>query len=348
MLFFIKVSAILISAVAIVGNALVCHVIVRLKTMKTSINYIILNLAVLDTIFGFVTIFYVIANDYEGSLGQPILQRAYNSSPSLAHALCMFKWTYYSTPSVSPILLTAMAYERYKAIVDPFSRLDTGATSTRIKCIIVLAWLSGLGYLTVDMIIVEYEKETIYCMPKPYPWLKLDAYLFTFLITQYITPSMAMLLFYGRVICALRRQDNALGPQAEAERARRKARKKVMWIVIVVTLVFYICCGFPKILLDLMTLFKLFSVNSTLVWEILVILLSFNSAFNPFLYFIFIQSFRDGFKRVFLSRNRNSNAVPLERGTSSQQSLPIIAMQNNHTSQPQLLSLRFLNSSDEN
>ncbi len=34
-------------------------------------------------------------------------------------------------------------------------------------------------------------------------------------------------------------------------------------------------------------------------------MLAFNSAFNPFVYFIFIQSFRDGFKRVFVSRQNN-------------------------------------------
>jgi len=47
-----KVVLVLLASIAFIGNALVCHVIVRLKTMKTSINYIILNLAIVDAITG--------------------------------------------------------------------------------------------------------------------------------------------------------------------------------------------------------------------------------------------------------------------------------------------------------
>jgi len=147
----IKISLIAISVVSIIGNALVCHVIVRLKSMKTSINYIILNLAILDAISGFLAINTVFFNDSQETLGKSDLPLVLNQSDVLAGVFCRVGWIYWIGPNVTPVLLMAMAYERYKAIVHPFSRLQSKTTQTRIKIILTLAWLLGIGYLTVEM-----------------------------------------------------------------------------------------------------------------------------------------------------------------------------------------------------
>ncbi len=244
--FFVKLAAIVISLLFIVGNAL--QVIVRLKNMKTSINYIILNLAILDAISGFLGIFYVFSSDYSGAMGEPLLQQAYNHSVILTDVLCRIEWCYWFTSGISPTLLMAMAYERFKAIVHPFSRLNGAVTKARLKIILVFAWSFGLGYLIFDMVVVGYDEKSGICDESFYSWYSVKAYHFVYIATQYFIPSAAIFNFYLRVIVALRKQDNALAPQAEVERARRKARKKVMWIIIVVTLTFYICCGIPYIM----------------------------------------------------------------------------------------------------
>lgn len=309
----VKLIAIVIATVSIIANGLVCHVIVRLKSMKTSINYIILNLAILDAISGILMINTVILNDKRGVLGEPVLQQAYNQSSELAVVLCRFQWSYWIVPYVTPYILTAMAYERYRAILYPLSTLHK--SKTKLKLILALAWVSGFGYTTVDMIIAKYDSENITCIYKDISWFKIKIYATVHLCSQIIIPSIAMFVFYSRIIYALRRQDktlepqgNMLGPQAAAERARRKTRKKVVWIIIVVTLVFYVCYVLPRVLSYFSAFYGYLFVFTDLWREINKIIMCINSAFNPFVYFVFIQSFRNSFKRIFMSRNSNSNS----------------------------------------
>jgi len=320
--FILKIVCIVISGLAIVGNALVCHVIVRLKTMKTSINYIILNLAVLDAVTGFITTFHVFTGDSGGVFAEPVLQQAFNRSSYLADALCKAEVSYWLPVSISPLLLTIMAYERFKAIVHPLSRLDSAVTKARLKWMLPLAWVIGaacvLGYLPIQKY-DETNRRCSYTIGADMVYeIVLDV---SWLVISYIIPSSAMLVFYGRVICALKtRQDNALGPQAEAERARRKARKKVMWIVIVVTLVFYVCCGFPTVFY-VVALYLRVNFKIMLYTDVALLLFAFNSAFNPLVYFTFIQSFRDGFRKIFIVTRRDPSNPVLEMNCPSQLSL---------------------------
>jgi len=305
-----NIIAILLGTIAFVGNAMICHVIIRLKTMKTSINYIILNLAVLDAMTGLLSVSSAFVHDNQGVFGKPLLVRANNHSSTLADVICKVQWMIWFPFNVSPVLLTIMAYERYKAIVYPLSRLDDSATKARLKWILPLAWLLGAMYPVLDMIVLRYNPKVSFCefvfvdMPS---WWSHKVVIVCCLITQCLVPSTTMLLFYGRIICALQRQNNALGPQAEAERARRKARKNVMWIVIAVTIVFYICCGIPNAFYTVYGFSGNLLLSAELMFDIEKVLVAFNVAFNPFVYFIFMRSFRDGFRRVFLSTKRNTS-----------------------------------------
>jgi len=336
----VKLVAILIAVVSTVGNALVCHVIIRLKTMKTSINYMILNLAILDAIFGILMIGSVVIEDSGVVFGEPVLQQAYNKSSVLAEVLCRINWSFWIVPYISPYILTAMAYERYQAILHPLSALHR--TKTKLKLIVVLGWLLGFGYFVVDMIVVQYDSRAIKCIDRNASWLKTDILFGADLCTQIIIPSIAMFVFYARVIFALRKQDETLqpqgtvlGPQAAAERARKQTKKKVVWIIIAITLVFYVCYFLPRVL----TYFSFsygYPFNYTSLWrEISKTLLCINSAFNPFVYFLCIQSFRNGFKSVFMRRNNTDSSSGLN-GFQSSCSLGNLTVEEQN--QPKLLS----------
>jgi len=154
---------------------------------------------------------------------------------------------------------------------------------------------------------LDYNVKSAMCYLKENTWYRIKLFTSFYFTTQCLVPSASIFIFYLRVCIALRKQDKALGHQAEAERARRKSRKKVMWITIVVTMVFYICCGIPQIFL-LFASFANTLYGFSLFGDVLVMMFSINSAFNPFVYFLFIQSFRNGFKTVFMTTKHNSNA----------------------------------------
>jgi len=313
-----KIISLLLAVVSIIGNTLVCHVIVRLKTMKTSINYIILNLAILDAIVGIFILFHLFVFDVHSTFIKFVLPQAYDASSSLADAICKVKWILWLPVNVAPLLLMLMAYERFKAIVHPFSRLDGTVTKARLKWLLPLIWATGAVYILFDIVMFKYDHNSKYCMYVNVPkWYEHKILVATYQITQNLIPATSILVFYGRVICALKRQDNALGPQAEAG-DRHENRKKVMWVVVAVTLVFYICCGIPQTLYALEIFYGRDKLSLDFALDIKILLITINSAFNPFAYFFFMQSFRDGFKRLFTSRQRinlPNNPLQMERVT---------------------------------
>lgn len=267
------------------------------------------------------------------------------SATLLAEVLCKIEWSYWITSTVPPVLLMTMAYERYKAIVHPLSTLNKAVIKARIKCMIIFAWISGLVYLAMDMAMVQYDNVNAICTLKSHPWFHYRAFFMFFLVTQHLIPTIAILVLYARVIYALRKQDNALGSQAQAERARRKARKNVMWTIIVVTVVFYICCGIPQTVYILYQVSSDVFIHSHISKDILVVSLACNSAFNPVAYFIFIKSFRDGFKRVFVPKMKNSNAISSSRRSQTLISLEPVSEsrpKNSGSSQPALISFSSL------
>ncbi|XP_020913394.2 gonadotropin-releasing hormone receptor [Exaiptasia diaphana] len=224
----LKVTGLTISVIAIFGNGLVGFIITRVQSMKTSMNYIILNLAILDALTGFFTIYYQLTNDYNEVLGPSLLKQAYNQSAHFAEVLCKIETLTYLGTSISPLLLTAMAYERYKAIVHPLSRLNNEVTRSRLKWILSISWVWGFGYAIFDMCIIQYYAEENYCDDKELgTWYSYGVYELVYTSIQFILTSITMFILYLKVILALRRQDGALATQANAQQARAKARRKM-------------------------------------------------------------------------------------------------------------------------
>lgn len=301
----IRVLSLLVGVVTIIGNSMVCHIIVRLKTMKTAINYIKLCLAILDTISGFLVIYYSCLNDPGDVLGVNVLTLAYNQSSILADVLCKISASYWLVLNVSPLLLMILAYERYKAIVYPFSRFK--ATKARLKWMLPLAWAIGLIYAIIDMLFTDYDENAGVCGAKSLPsWLNVEAYMSVFLVTNYIIPSVSIFVFYFRLIRSLRKRiHNSTSHQDEARQARRRANtKKVVCTVFIVTLAFYICCVFPLFAFMVLDIYRVVEVNTEFFHSVSITVVCINSSLNPFLYFIFVQSFRDGFRQVFMPDNR--------------------------------------------
>lgn len=343
----VQILSIVTSSMSVFANALVCHVIVRLKNMQTPINYIILKFSVLDAITGVLGIFYVMLTDHRGSLGLPLLQQAYNKSYVLVEVLCRIQRFYWIGITYSPYLLVSMAYERYKAIVEPFSRLNGAMSKKKLRVILPVVWGFGSGYVIFDTFIVTYDSKERICTDEEYPWYKFKVYYAVFVVTQYIIPSLIMFVLYFRLIKALRKQDITLGSQAEAERARRKSTNKVMWIIFVVTLTFYICCGIPNILIVVNEVFDINTENIEFFQTIFVLFTSLNAIFNPFIYFMFIQSFRNGLKQIVSQNRCLLSSRPIGPTSPHFSSISFennsICMESNLNQKPQLLAVRFLN-----
>ncbi|KXJ23198.1 Neuromedin-U receptor 2 [Exaiptasia diaphana] len=214
----LKVTCVVISSIAILGNGLVAYIIRRAQSMKTPMNYIILHLAILDALTGLFTIYIQLTNDFNEVLGPSVLKQAYNQSADFVEVLCKIETLTYLGTAISPLLLTAMAYERYKAIVHPLSRLNNKVTRSRLKWILSLSWAWGIAYAIFDMCIFQYYAEKNWCDYKELgPWYSYGVYELVYTSIQFIITSITMFILYLKVILALRRQDGALATQANAQ-----------------------------------------------------------------------------------------------------------------------------------
>ncbi|XP_020903284.1 rhodopsin-like [Exaiptasia diaphana] len=280
--------------------------------MKTSLNYIILNLAILDAITGFLAIFCTLSKDVEGDLAAPMLEQAYNKSSIAAEVVCKIEAAFWLGSSISPFLLIGMAYERYKAIVHPLSRLH-GIAIQKVVKILCFSWIGGFIYFIVDLAVVKYDSTKSSCVVVSNSWFNNQAYHIGLLISFYIIPFIVILFLYLRIIIALRRQDKQiLGTQrAEAQTARTRTRNRGIVVVLMATIIFCICVCIPQGLYLASVIVKtLFNPSEIrLFHDIYVTLVAFNCAFNPFVYFIFIKSFRDGFKIAFKLKQNDGNTV---------------------------------------
>lgn len=285
-----KVLSFIIAIFSIIGNSLVCHIIIQTKSMKTVMNYLLLNLAILDAVTGFLAILNVIIDGRSEMLGTAnFLEQAYNKSTVAGEVLCKLQVSFWLGSAVTPMLLTTMAYERYMAVVHPFRRRagTGGLTKARLKWILAVCWLSGLVFLTCDFMTVTYTQGA--CDLASLEWFDIKIYTVFLACIQFVIPSIIIFILYFRVINVLRTRE-ALGVQEEGQRARNRARRKVVFIIITVTVIFYIFSGIPHALYFLYELFDVgFWASSE---KFSVLLFTVNSISNPLIYFSFMKTFR--------------------------------------------------------
>ena len=243
----VSVLCILVALISIVGNGLVCLVIIRVKSMRTSTNYLLLNLAVVDVLTGIIAIPTIIANDNSGLFGTPVqIQQIHNQTSLAAEVLCKLQASFWINTAVTPVLLMVIAYERYKAVVHPLTRRDGGVTKNRLKWILPLTWLWGLGFLIIDMTFITYSDGDCYFHAD---YINFSYwYAVIYLTVEFVIPCVVIFVLYSLLICTLRKTKPPR-IQAQAQRARDKARKRTIIVIIVFSLTFFICSGIPHTIL---------------------------------------------------------------------------------------------------
>lgn len=124
----VSVAYALIFVVGVMGNLLVCLVIVRHQTLKTPTNYYLFSLAVSDLLVLL--------------LGMPLeVYEMWHNYPFLFGPVgCYFKTALFETVCFASILsVTTVSIERYVAIVHPF-RAKLESTRRRALRILSLVW----------------------------------------------------------------------------------------------------------------------------------------------------------------------------------------------------------------
>ncbi|KFQ23043.1 Neuromedin-U receptor 2 [Mesitornis unicolor] len=314
----------LIFVVGVVGNSLVCLVILKHRNMKTPTNYYLFSLAISDLLlllFGMPLEVYEMWSNYPFLFG-PIG--------------CYFKTALFETVCFASILtVTTVSVERYIAVLHPFRAKLESTRKRALRTIVVLWVLSVLFALpntgTHGIMLQYFPNGTLVpgsatCTVVMPMWIyncivQITSFLF------YVLPmGLISVLYY---LMGLRlKGDKSLEAEEMAVNVQRPSRKSVTKMLFVLVIVFAICWApfhvdrlFFSFVVEwtepLANIFNLIHVVSGVFFYL-------SSAVNPIIYNLLSQRFRMAFLGVISPYCKHWASKHPTSKTSAQQSIFVV------------------------
>ena len=284
----IRTAFSLLVTVNLIGNFLVCLVVIRNRSMRNPMNYLLVSLACADMMVAiFIAPQYILLHTYKHPQG---LKGDY---------LCKFltggnlMWI---GGVVSVVSLIAIAFERYFAVLYPHD--DKRRISKRkLKLIIPACWLFSLLWNFPLFLVVRYSEELDFCY-EVWPTKRyMNAYSLGWLIIIGILPLSIMTCLYSRVVYNLWVRGDQ--PVELTQRTLIKSRKRVTKMVLIVTVVCGVC-WLPNLIIYVLDFYGLIS-HGDIVHTTSVVLVTLNSAVNPIIYCFQSKRFRTCVKALLFS-----------------------------------------------
>ncbi|XP_046870846.1 neuropeptide FF receptor 2-like isoform X2 [Hypomesus transpacificus] len=322
------VSYLLIFLVCMVGNGVVCFIVLRSKNMRTVTNLFILNLAISDLLVGIFCMPTTLVDNI--ITGWPFGKLVCKLS-GMVQGISV---------SASVFTLVAIAVDRFRCIVYPFKQKLTISTSTLI---IVIIWVLAISIMCPSGVMLQVTKEQRIRIllgedgnnSQPFYWCRENwpnqemrkIYTTVLFANIYLAPLSLIVIMYARIGITLFKTSmpasaesrsrrgcdsrgggsggRGLGGKAVLENRQTvsKKKKRVIKMLLVVALLFILSW------LPLWTLMMLsdyasltesqYRVINIYVYPLAHWLAFFNSSINPIIYGFFNENFRRGFQAAF-------------------------------------------------
>lgn len=304
----VKAAAyILVILLSLFGNVMVVRVVHKNRRMRTITNYLIINMALADLL---TTVFNMLPTLYWIFRGLDV----WAVGGWIGETLCkLLNFAQSVSITVSVFTLCAIAFDRFFAIFRPLKRVITFRVA---KGIIGASWMSSIVVAGPQLYVLTTagEKGRAQCVEHwGAPFDEATAprdYTIALFVLLYALPLAVIAFLYTVIMLKLWRrrapgQELTLN-QENKDRTNRKVLKMLVTVVIVFALSWlplYVrmfvmfaesdryVCGLPYEM-DFLTLY----------------LGHANSAINPYIYVIFNENYRRGFKSVLSTRERSSKS----------------------------------------
>ena len=295
----------LILTTSMIGNTMVAIVVYRDRKMRTTVNFLIVNMAVSDFLCSVVVIPRVLTeiHTYHGSW----LIRG-----TTGLVLCkVVHFLQDVTVAVSLLTLLVIAIERYNAISCPFL-LDT-IPKKRCAVMILSTWVLAFlmyitNFFTFEFSIVEEGPSCHHSWDRlvsdPKKATEIESLVHT--IMALMIPFVVVIAFYTVILIRIKRTP-VPGDQTSIGRRRKRRRdRNILNILLAIVLAFGFC-WFP---------FIVYTYLVTYIWikkdlnieipcymetfgEWALYLTFLNSSVNPVIYFTFCENYRNGLYKLF-------------------------------------------------
>ncbi|CAL1263159.1 unnamed protein product [Larinioides sclopetarius] len=319
---------VIVLIIALMGNISVILTVALNRSMRTTINLYLVNLAVADLLICICCMWVPLAN----SITKPLY--------SLGSFICKLNpFAQMTCLTASVLTLSAISCDRFIAIIFP---LHVRITKQRTSVVISIIWLVSVAVAIPFLLIRKYktyqwrnlvehscdddwprvehwDAEAGLCL-RSYPMKQIY---YTFVtVTLFFLPVAIMIATYMLIICRLWRTQAPGESNIANMNVQHRAKKKVIKMVCVVLCGFVLCWS-P---MQIMVLYAEYWHSASQFGELpywfegfqyfSMFLAYFNSALNPLLYGGFNNNFRQGLCNVL----KCTYARPIRRPQFSQKS----------------------------
>lgn len=302
----VKAAAyIIVILLSLFGNVVVVRVVHRNRRMRTITNYLIINMALADLL---TTVFNMLPTLYWIFRGLDV----WAVGGWIGEALCkLLNFAQSVSITVSVFTLCAIAFDRFFAIFRPLKRVITFRVA---KGIIAASWLSALIVSGPQLYVltISGEKGFAQCVENwGSPFDEATAprdYTIALFVLLYALPLVVIAFLYTVIMLKLWRR-RAPGQELTSNQENKdKTNRKVLKMLVTVVIVFALS-WLPLYV----RMFVMFAESDRYVcglpydMDFLTLYLGHaNSAVNPYIYVIFNENYRRGFRTVLSTRNRRS------------------------------------------
>ncbi|XP_036919367.1 neuropeptide FF receptor 2 [Sturnira hondurensis] len=312
------ISYFLIFFLCMVGNTVVCFIVMRNKHMHTVTNLFILNLAISDLLVGIFCMPITLLDNIIA--GWPF-----------GNTMCKVSGLVQGiSVAASVFTLVAIAVDRFRCVVYPFKPKLTLKTALFI---IVIIWVLAIAIMSPSAVMLHVQEETHYQVrlnslnkTMPVYWCREDwphkemrkIYTTVLFANIYLAPLFLIVIMYGRIGISLFKMTvpHAGKQNREQWHTVSKKKQKVIKMLLIVALLF-ILSWLPLWTLMMLSDYAALSANELQVINIYIYpfahwLAFFNSSINPIIYGFFNQNFRRGFEDAFHLQFCQKRAQPQE------------------------------------
>ena len=293
---------------SLIGNALVICVVIINRQMRTVTNYLIVNMAVADlliTAFSMPLTIKLIVTEYMDW-----------SNGVFSEILCkIIPFAQLLSIASSVLTLTAIAFDRFLAIVYPLKRYVTFQISYGIMAVVWIVGIAVNSPILYALKVIEANVGEFYCLEIWTPAFTEEAskhFTIAIFVVFYLVPLFTMSVLYSFIVFKLWVRKVPGNQTIENQRRSDKSKKKVLIMLMTVVILFAVC-WLPVYISQFISFFdkENFPCGPPAVLSFMGYFLGHaNSLINPTIYVIFNSNFRKGFNDILLCRCRRNGVAP--------------------------------------
>ena len=282
----------LIIIVGVFGNSLVLAVVKIIRSMRTTTNYLLVNVAAADI----TTLLFMAVNLITGSVGK--------IPSSLLSFVCKFissNSIIIVTLLVTSFTMTILAFERYHALVKPLtmsSRLTTG----NIAYVISAIWMVAIAMVTPIFVGFDHDLGAKQCANVA--GNKMVIYIDCLFVVLTIIPFTVIAFCYSQIIYGLYFTNTICNNRSERSDTREetKEKKRLVILLILLTVVFFLAF-IPYGVMIILNFNQIRNKSTSYLQHFAQYLTLLSCSVNPFIYAFQSSSYRRGFlfliKKIF-------------------------------------------------